>query len=176
MGKDATIMSVSIGSIVSDTMMPPKSSSGARMPMRWIMPTVWCKTYVSLVIREISDGIVNASTLLSERYEIFRNRSCRICRVQSRATADAMRFAVMLPPHAISEHTIINPPHRHTGRISFSGIRSSMIYDKIHGIASSTSVPTALKLMPMPIRGKNGFKYTASLFKLHALFPLRSSQ
>lgn len=34
MGKDATIMSVSIGSIVSDTMMPPKSSSGARMPMR----------------------------------------------------------------------------------------------------------------------------------------------
>ena len=40
MGKDATIMSVSIGSIVSDTMMPPKSSSGARMPMRWIMPIV----------------------------------------------------------------------------------------------------------------------------------------
>ena len=71
MGKDATIMSVSIGSIVSDTMMPPKSSSGARMPMRWIMPIVWCKTYVSLVMREISDGIVNASTLLSERYEIF---------------------------------------------------------------------------------------------------------
>ena len=109
-------------------------------------------------MREISDGIENSSTRRSERYEIFRNRSCRICRVQSRATAEAMRFATMLPAHASSEQTIISTPHTHTGPISPSGIRSSMMKERIHGIASSTSVPPALMPKPTLIRGMNGFR------------------
>ena len=109
-------------------------------------------------MREISDGIVNWSTRFSDRYEILRNRSCRICRVQSRATAEAMRFAAMLPIHASSEQTIIRPPHTQTGPISPSGIRSSMIYDRIHGMTSSTSVPPALMQKPTLIRGINGFR------------------
>ena len=57
-----------------------------------------------------------------------------------------------------SEQTIIRPPHTQTGPISPSGIRSSMIYDRIHGMTSSTSVPPALMQKPTLIRGINGFR------------------
>ena len=168
-------MSVSIGSIVKDTMITQRRTDADALDHADRLVQNVCIARHTRNKRRNCERIRPCFPKDTRSFETGRAGSRR---VQSRATADAMRFAVMLPPHAISEHTIINPPHRHTGRISFSGIRSSMIYDKIHGIASSQAYRPPLKLMPTPIRAaKTVFKYTASLFSNYMpLFPLRSSQ
>ena len=76
----------------------------------------------------------------------------------SRATLDAIRFAIMFPARAAIAQTSIIPPQRNMRPISSEGAISSIIYDKIHGRKSSVTVPTIFITVPSAIRLEYGFK------------------
>ena len=100
-----------------------------------------CRNRIS---REISDGMVNASSCAQERRVTFAKRSRRILRVMSREVVQAIRFAAILKTSASAALSTIRPPQRKIPPRSLTGTYRSRMTDSIHGSSSSTAVPENL--------------------------------
>ena len=73
------------------------------------------------------EGMANPSVCLADRLSVLSNKSKRILSVVSRATYDAMRFAVMFPKSATTAQASITAHHRKIRATFFSGATSSII-------------------------------------------------
>ena len=87
----------------------------------------------------------------ADRRSILAKRSWRSVRVTSRETAEARRLAITLPSSASAEHSAIAPPQSQTVPRLPVGATSSMMWERIHGMARSMTVPTNLMAKPTSI-------------------------
>lgn len=107
---------------------------------------------MSVVSLDISEGFVNLSVCECESHMILSNKSCLTACVVSRATFDAILFAITLKTSASTEHINITTPQKNMFPCFPSGITVSIIYAKIQGRHKSIIVPINFITNPNAIR------------------------